>query len=39
MTYDRDGRRARRLQAIRLATAVAVGMVIPLAVTAFSYVG
>ena len=38
MTYDWDGRRTRRLQAWKLATAMAVILLVPSALTAWSYV-
>lgn len=38
MTYDWDGQRTRRIQLAKLVTAIAVGLVVPLAVTAWTYV-
>ena len=38
MTYDWEGRYTRRVQVLKLATAIAVGLTIPLAVTAWSYI-
>ena len=37
MTYDWDGRRTRRLQAWKLASAMALALVVPFALTALSY--
>jgi hypothetical protein len=38
MVYDWNGQKTRRLNLIRLATAVAFGLAVPLAITAWSYV-
>lgn len=38
MAYDWDGQRTRRLQAIRLVTAVVMGLIVPLAFVAWPYV-
>ena len=39
MTYDWDGQRVRRNQALKLAIAIGVGLMVPLAITAWSYIG
>lgn len=38
MTYDWDGQRTRRMIAFKLATAIAIGISLPLAVTLWTYV-
>jgi hypothetical protein len=38
MVYDWDGRRTRRIQLMRLATAIAFGLSLPLAIAAWPYV-
>ena len=38
MTYDWDGRRTRRLQVWKLASAMALALVVPFVLTALSYV-
>jgi hypothetical protein len=38
MVYDWNGRRTRRMQLMRLATAIAVGLALPLAIAAWPYV-
>jgi len=38
MAYDWDGHRTKRIQAMKLAVALALGLMIPLAAAAFSYV-
>ena len=38
MVYDWDGHRTRRIQLMRLAAAVTVGLGVPLAITMWSYV-
>lgn len=38
MVYDWDRRRRRRIQLMRLVTAVAFGLVVPLAIAAWPYV-
>jgi len=38
MVYDWDGQRTRRMHLMRLATAVAIGLAVPLVITAWSYV-
>lgn len=37
MTYDWDGRRTRRIQAWKLATALFIALTIPFALAAWSY--
>lgn len=37
MTYDWDGRHAKRIQLTRLVIAIAVAFVVPLAITAWTY--
>lgn len=39
MTYDWDGQRTRRTMALKLMTAVAIGLSLPLVVTVWTYVG
>ena len=39
MTYDWDGKRTRRIQTFRLMTVVIAGLILPLAITAWTYVG
>jgi hypothetical protein len=39
MTYDWDGNRTRRLMALKLLTAVAAGLSLPLALTVWTYMG
>jgi hypothetical protein len=38
MIYDWDGRRTRRVQWMRLATAVTLGLVVPVAITVWPYI-
>jgi hypothetical protein len=38
MVYDWDGRRTRRIQLMRLATAVTLGLVLPVAITVWPYI-
>jgi len=38
MTYDWDGQRTRRNQALKLVTAIAVGLMVPLVITAWSHI-
>jgi hypothetical protein len=38
MVYDWDGQRTRRIHLLRLATAMSIGLMLPLAITAGSYV-
>jgi hypothetical protein len=38
MIYDWDGRRTRRIQLMRLVTAVVIGLAVPLAIAAWPYV-
>jgi hypothetical protein len=38
MVSDWDGQRTRRIQLMRLATAVTVGLAVPLVITMWSYV-
>jgi hypothetical protein len=37
MTYDWDGRHARRIQVAKVLAAIALGLMVPLAVTAWTY--
>lgn len=39
MTYDWDGQRTRRIVAVKLMTAVAIGLSVPLAVTLWTFIG
>lgn len=38
MVYDWDGHRTRRIQRIRLAVAIATGLIMPIAVSAWSFI-
>lgn len=38
MTYDWDGQRARRMMMDKLATAVAAGLSVPLAISLWTYI-
>jgi len=37
MTYDWDGRHTRRIQITKVLMAIALGLVVPLAITAWTY--
>jgi hypothetical protein len=39
MTYDWDGRRTRRIQAVKLALAMFTGLAVPLVIAVWSYAG